>query len=428
MISIIIPVKNQVGLLKQTLSSLVPEKEGQEILVVDRGSMDGAVELARGMPWVRLIRSEAGRNQSLNEGVLKAKGGILLFLEPGVRLERGWPVRVEEAAAKPGFKVGCFRMSIAGQNPMYRLIEWTSSMRTFLFKAARGSQALFVRADLAGGQPLFSEDATHADFELCKRYAEEGAVTQLRRSALQPADRWSRAGVCRRFCSDVSSFWSWQQGGSTPLNGHQPGPGRIAVMMLLNRPEARPAGAWLDHAVGADRSAQIYRENVEHILNSINGSYGETDTLVFYQPKSAREEMVQWLGDRATLIPQHGRTRKAARLADAGSHFDREYRKVIVLWSQCPALSKSELKRAVDALDDNEIVIGPTDDGGCYLIGVKTFDPEFFQDIDWSRPDMYKEMLRRAKAQGVAFESLPPLRDFDSIEDFSYNYALGYVQ
>jgi len=428
MISIIIPVKNQVGLLKQTLASLVPEKEGQEVIVVDSGSVDGAAELIRSMPWVRMVRTSGAKYQGLNEGVQKSKGDILLFLEPGVRLERGWPIRVEEAAEKPGFKVGCFRLSIEGQNPVYRLIEWTSSLRTFLFKAARGSQALFVRADLAGGQPLFSEDATHADFDLCKRFVEEGTVTQLRRAALHPADRWSRGGACRRYCNDVSSFWSWQQGGGGAGNGHQPGPGRNAVIMLLDKPDSRRAGAWLDDAVGPDRSAQIYRENVEHILSSINGSGGDLDTLVFYQPKSAREEMVRWLGDWATLIPQHGRTRGAARLADAGNHFDQEYKKIIALSSQCPSLSKSDVKRAVDALDDNEIVLGPTDDGGCYLIGVKKFDPEFFREIDWSSPDMYKEMLRRAKEQGVAIESLPPLRDFDSIEDFSYNYALGYVQ
>jgi glycosyltransferase A (GT-A) superfamily protein (DUF2064 family) len=428
MISIIVPVKNQVVLLKQTLSSLVPEKGGHEVIVVDRGSVDGAEESLRTMPWVRLIKTEAQGNQGLNEASLKAKGDILLFLEPGVWLERGWPAFVEEAAEKPGFKVGCFRLSIGGKNPLYRLIEWTSTMRTFLFKAARGSQALFVRADLAGGQPLFAEDTSHADFELCKRYGEEGAVTQIRRAAVHSGDRWSGPGVCRRFCSDAGTFWSWQQGGSSPLNGHQSGSGRNAVIMLLDRPEARRSDTWLDDAVGADRSAQIYRENVEHILNSIKGSSGETDTLIFYQPEAAREEMVRWLGDRATLIPQHGKTRTVGRLADVGSHFDREYRKIIVLWSQCPALSKSEIKRAVDALDDNEIVIGPTDDGGCYLIGVKKFDPEFFQDLDWSQQDMYKEVLQRAKAQRVAFESLPPLRDFDSLEDFSYNYALGYVQ
>ena len=100
-ISIYIPVFNQREELRRTLRALIPEKDGHEVFIVDRGSSDGSPDVAREHDWVRVLDSDAAPlSRALNEAVQTGDGEILFFLRPGGIPARGWSEVLEEQLGK----------------------------------------------------------------------------------------------------------------------------------------------------------------------------------------------------------------------------------------------------------------------------------------------------------------------------------------
>jgi uncharacterized protein len=82
-----------------------------------------------------------------------------------------------------------------------------------------------------------------------------------------------------------------------------------------------------------------------------------------------------------------------------------------------PNLPRSYLTRAIDLLKTHDLVLGPTSDGGYYLIGLHRPVPELFAGIAWSTPNVFLDTRKKAEAAGLSIGLLPECRDLDDIED-----------
>ncbi len=92
--------------------------------------------------------------------------------------------------------------------------------------------------------------------------------------------------------------------------------------------------------------------------------------------------------------------------------------KVAIIGSDCPELSGEVLEQAFALLDSNDFVLGPVPDGGYYLIGMNTFDPTVFRDIEWSTESVREKTLEKIRAVGKTCAFLPLLTDVDTEEDW----------
>lgn len=90
----------------------------------------------------------------------------------------------------------------------------------------------------------------------------------------------------------------------------------------------------------------------------------------------------------------------------------------IIIGSDCPDIDGKALSAAQRALEDYDMVIGPTLDGGYYLLGLRSAHPQLFTDMPWSTGLEYEESLRRAIALGYKVLILPRLRDIDRESDW----------
>lgn len=428
MISVIIPLLNNEPGLRRTLTALVPEKAGQEILVVDGGSVDGGLEEARSRPWVRVVRAEGGRATLNNVGAAKAKGDVLLFLPPGVALERGWPAVVEAAAAQSAFGIGCFRLSVSGRNPLLRFVTLESRLRTFWFDAARGTQALFVRAADVKDQAVFPDTAGVEDFELCKQRTAGGKLVRLPLVAINPSARWERFGIWDCLKRDVQGFWQWRQGEGAENLAARYGDDRNAVVMFWSPSTTAKVVAWLDETLGAGRGEPGLRQVAGHVLDTVHRTPVPLDSFVYFRPKAAREEIRRWVGDVAMLIPQRGRKTSERRANAVASTLRMGYDKVLVLGPHCPTISEQLLTDALAALDSNDLVLGPTDDGECYLLGMKQAHGDLLGSLDWTGGGLLAECTTAAAEGGLSYTTLPALRDLDSDDDLGHAWALGMLQ
>ena len=97
--------------------------------------------------------------------------------------------------------------------------------------------------------------------------------------------------------------------------------------------------------------------------------------------------------------------------------FLREYRKVIILASDTPHLPRDVIRSAIARLDEIDVVLGPCDDGGYYLIGLRFRAPTLFAGIPWSTAQVLDRTIQRAQEAGMTWELLPPGYDIDTWED-----------
>ena len=101
-------------------------------------------------------------------------------------------------------------------------------------------------------------------------------------------------------------------------------------------------------------------------------------------------------------------------LAEAG--FD----PVILLGSDHPTLPPDFLERAVSLLGSRDVALGPTFDGGYYLLGMHRPHPELFANMPWSTADVFRLTVDRLGAAGLTAGILPPWYDVDRADDLRY--------
>ena len=93
--------------------------------------------------------------------------------------------------------------------------------------------------------------------------------------------------------------------------------------------------------------------------------------------------------------------------------------RVVIIGTDCPDLSAGLLRRAFDQLTDHDLVVGPADDGGYYLLGLRAPQPALFANKEWSSATVLLHTLADAARLGLRVFQLPMLHDVDSAVDLA---------
>jgi len=188
-----------------------------------------------------------------------------------------------------------------------------------------------------------------------------------------------------------------------------------ALVVFVKSPRPGAVKTRLSSAIGPAAAAGLYRALAEHVLEATTPA-GEYERLVFFDPKDALEEMRAWLPG-VRLLAQSGDD-LGARMADAFARaFARGARRVAIVGTDAPGVSRETVDQALAALDGADVVIGPAEDGGYYLLALRAPRPELFAGIAWSTPTVCEQTLQRAAASALAVHRLPRCRDIDTLED-----------
>lgn len=194
MISVIIPVLNEAEILDISLSRLQTELEEHELIIVDGGSTDTSVEIAR--EFGNVINSEKGRAKQLNTGAAAATGDILIFLHADVRLERG-AIAAVETALSSGYVGGGFLQKIDGSSILYRIIERVADMRGKYLKVFYGDSGIFVTRSGFKQIGGFPEVPIMEEMGFSKSMRKLGKTTMVKPRIHISARRWERGGIVR---------------------------------------------------------------------------------------------------------------------------------------------------------------------------------------------------------------------------------------
>ena len=97
--------------------------------------------------------------------------------------------------------------------------------------------------------------------------------------------------------------------------------------------------------------------------------------------------------------------------------FKAGYKRIILIGSDLPDISAEHLENGLNALRINDVVFGPAEDGGYYLIGLTKMYDFIFENKPWSQPHLLEQTLSELKTQSVKFSTLITLNDIDTFED-----------
>jgi uncharacterized protein len=194
-----------------------------------------------------------------------------------------------------------------------------------------------------------------------------------------------------------------------------------ALVVFVKHPSPGAVKTRLAAAVGPEAAARLYRRLAERVLEATTPREGEYERLVFFDPPEALAEMRAWLPGVRLLAQAAGDL--GARMADAFARaFLRGAERVVLVGTDAPAVARERVMEALSALDAADVVIGPAEDGGYYLLALREPRPGLFAGVAWSTPTVRAQTLARAAAASLSVRELAPLRDVDTLEDLR---ALG---
>lgn len=190
-----------------------------------------------------------------------------------------------------------------------------------------------------------------------------------------------------------------------------------AVIVFLKAPVKGFVKTRLAGTIGDDAALRLYRQLVRGTFGVLSKT--ALSIRAYAYPAGELEKARELTGPHTLLLSQRGDDLGAKMKNAFHETFAEGFEKAILVGTDIPGLTGDILHQAVIGLNDYPAVLGPSVDGGYYLIGfhVSGFAPEVFADIPWGTPDVFFRTRNRFADRGVAVHILPECRDIDTYED-----------
>jgi len=191
------------------------------------------------------------------------------------------------------------------------------------------------------------------------------------------------------------------------------------VILFAKYPQPGTVKTRLATNIGNARALELYK----HFLADKRTLFGQLSCakMINYAPntKAAANYFTDLFSHGGVMWPQQGDD-LGERMKNAFLYgFEQNVERLLLVGGDSPQLSARMVHQAFDLLNKNDVVLGPSTDGGYYLIGFKKdgFTPAAFQKIEWSTAQVLKQTTTTLKAAGRAFGLLPELTDVDVVDD-----------
>ncbi len=210
------------------------------------------------------------------------------------------------------------------------------------------------------------------------------------------------------------------------------------LLIYLKEPIAGQVKTRLAKKLGAERACAAYQAMVSVLLDQLKW-IPHCHYRFCYTPAEAKQSIIHWIlpqlehqmdytsdpegvikplrGELPTVdfVPQGGGDLGERLTSSFAQAFEEGFSEVAVIGSDCPTLSARWIETAFTTTKKADLTIGPTSDGGYYLLSLKRRCDAVFQGIQWSTASVREETIAQAEQAGLVTHSLPPLGDIDTL-------------
>ena len=188
-----------------------------------------------------------------------------------------------------------------------------------------------------------------------------------------------------------------------------------ALALMAKVPFAGPVKTRLTPPLSPEEAATLSTCFLRDMTTNVLGINDGTEGVVLYTPADAEAFLRDLLPDGFKLMAQRGETLGERLFNAAAELFSNGFESVCLINSDSPTLPSEILRMAVSLLaqDGDRVVLGPSQDGGYYLIGLKHPHRELFECIAWSTADVLAHTSERAAEINLPIEFLPTWYDVD---------------
>ncbi len=192
-----------------------------------------------------------------------------------------------------------------------------------------------------------------------------------------------------------------------------------AIVVVGKAPEPGLTKTRLTPPLTPEEAASLYEAFLVDSVNVALELGWERVTLIHPRRVGAGRSLRRLLPGGVRLVGQPGTGLQAALTGAFARQFAEGFDRVVLIGSDNPSLPGHLIEEACGRLADHDMVIGPSTDGGYYLMALSKLHPGLFERITWSTDVVYAETLERASALGLSVFSLPMWYDVDTIEELS---------
>lgn len=185
---------------------------------------------------------------------------------------------------------------------------------------------------------------------------------------------------------------------------------RKALIIFARKPVIGKVKTRLAASIGDEKALHIYLRLLKHTREI--ASQLKVDRFVFLTEPT---EDAFWNGffcEQQQGITLGEKMQHAFKLL-----FKKGYNQCVIIGSDCPYLEKEIIENAFNYLLNDDVVIGPADDGGYYLLGMKKLIPAIFKDKEWSTEKVLNQTIGDIKTLHLTYKILPVLSDVDEEKD-----------
>ena len=190
------------------------------------------------------------------------------------------------------------------------------------------------------------------------------------------------------------------------------------VIVFVKNPVPGQVKTRLIPYLSPEQAASLYQAFLVDWCNALS-TISTVHRVIAYTPPEGLNALQTLIGEDPVYIPQVGASLGERLIAAARWAHDQGYTKFLFVGSDSPTLPIQYVERASDLLESRDVVIGPSVDGGYYLIGFSKHGaslsiPTVFEEITWSTEIVFRQTLGKIQTINAQLGLLPPWYDVDT--------------
>jgi len=199
-----------------------------------------------------------------------------------------------------------------------------------------------------------------------------------------------------------------------------------AIIVFARHPVIGKVKTRLAKTMGDEFAASFYKVCAEHTFTEVEKTVG-TGLFLFCSEKNEIEKLKNWGGEHFTYYVQRRGDLGLRMLNAFRSVFKEGHNQAVIIGTDTPDINSGLIQQAFSELNNHEYVIGPSNDGGYYLLGMKSPAIDLFTGIEWSTDSVFNKTIKKFKCKNAAFKVLNVLNDIDTEKDLKkwYNEFSG---